>query len=223
MKLLLKSALFLNMLMPLVCGAVEIYSEFPDIIDPTERYVIYSHGLIVEGNDPTPTSPVFGVYDFPAIKKALFEGGGFNLIAHHRPKNTEILSYVGLLESWVKQLVEAGVEPSRITLVGFSRGSHLTAYASGRLKDYGVNTALLASCINGDVTGEDAPLVLGGHFLNIYETTDVMGSCDKLANRSELHSFREIAITTEKQHGAFFKPLPEWVKPLKEWINKTNR
>src|SRR5688572_29180787 len=93
----------------LPAGAVQIYDGFPDEIHPAERYVIYSHGLIVEGDDPRPVHPEHGVYDFPAVKNALFESGGFNLIAHHRPKNTEVDAYVDTLESWVRRLVAAGV------------------------------------------------------------------------------------------------------------------
>jgi hypothetical protein len=203
--------------------AAQLFTEMPDVVNPDERYVIYSHGLIVEGDDPAPVSPEFGTYDLPGIKDALFADGGFNLIAHHRPKNTDFLSYVATLESWVLELLEAGVTPSRITLVGFSRGSHLTAYASARLQNYGINTALLASCMEDDIPGSDAALMLGGNLLNIHETTDVMGSCEKLASHSKLLSFREITITTGKQHGAFFQPLPEWVVPLKVWIDETNR
>jgi hypothetical protein len=203
--------------------AAEIFTEMPNTVNPEERYVLYSHGLIVEGDNPTPESPEFGVYDFPAIKEAIFAEGGFNLIAHQRPKNTEILAYVATLESWVLRLLQAGVKPSRITLVGFSRGSHLTAYASGRLKEYGINTALLASCSDGDIAKNDSPLVLGGHVLNIYETTDLVGTCEKLGSRGELLSFKEIAITTGRKHGAFFQALPEWVEPLKAWISETNR
>ena len=36
-------------------NAVEVYETFPEAIDPSERYVIYSHGFIVEGSDPRPT------------------------------------------------------------------------------------------------------------------------------------------------------------------------
>lgn len=211
------------LLFSLAVQAAEIHSAMPGAIAPDERYVIYSHGLIVEGDNPVPESPEFGRYDFPTIKNAIFAGGNFNLIAHHRPKNTEFLPYVDTLESWVVQLLDAGVKPSRITLVGFSRGSHLTAYASARLQDRGINTALLASCTDGDIASNDAPLMLGGHLLNIYETTDEVGACDKLANRSKLLSFKEIAITTGKRHGAFYQPLPEWIEPLKAWINATNR
>src|SRR5580692_3918162 len=77
-------------LFPLSGGAADIYAHFPDTIHANERYVIYSHGLIVEGDNPKPISPKFGQYDFPGIKLALFSGGGFNLIAYQRPKNTEV-------------------------------------------------------------------------------------------------------------------------------------
>jgi hypothetical protein len=59
--------------------------------------------------------------------------------------------------------------------------------------------------------------------LSIYETSDELGSCATLAARSHLTSFKEVAISTGKTHGAFFQPLPQWVKPLKTWISRTNR
>ncbi len=214
--------LLLALLVPLSGGAAEIYDDFPGEIHADERYVIYSHNLIVEGDDPAPIHPEFGVSDFPAVKQALFEGGNFNLIAHHRPKNTEIDPYVDKLESWVRRLLTAGVKSSRITLIGFSRGSYLTALASSRLRSTGINTALLAACSEGDIS-HHPPLVIGGHLLSIYETTDVVRSCAKLAARSQLASFKEVAISTGKKHGAFFIPRPEWVQPLKAWIEETNR
>src|ERR1700722_66626 len=209
-------------LVPISGRAVEIYDRFPDAIHADERYVIYSHGLIVEGTDPKPISPKYGQYDFPAIKQALFNQGGFNLIAYQRPKNTDFDGYVETLKSWVKRLLDAGVRPSRISLGGFSRGGQMTAHASSALASKGINTALLAICTDGDFD-RDPPLVLGGNLLSIYETSDEVGSCTKLATRSHLASFKEVAISTGKKHGAFFQPLPEWVRPLKAWIAETNR
>jgi uncharacterized protein len=118
--------------------------------------------------------------------------------------------------------LDAGVKPSRITLVGFSRGAYLTAMASSRLASTGIGTALLAICEKGEVSDQPT-LVLGGNFLSIYETSDDLGSCAGLAARSHLASFQEVAISTGKKHGAFFQPLPEWLDPLKAWIAKTNR
>jgi len=213
--------LALLMLVPISSAAVEIYDKFPDDIHPGERYVIYSHGMIVEGNDPKPISPLYGQYDFPAIKQSLFSSGGFNLIAFQRPKSADD-SYAETLKSWVRRLRDAGVYPSRITLVGFSRGAGLTALASNELASDGINTALLAICEGGDVA-QTPGLILGGNLLSIYETSDALGTCGKLAARSRLKSFEEVAISTGKKHGAFFQPLPEWLQPLKAWIAKTNR
>jgi hypothetical protein len=213
--------LALIVLIPIGASAVEIYDRFPDSIHAGERYVIYSHGLIVEGDDPKPVSPKYGQYDFPAVKQALFNQGGFNLIAYQRPKSADD-SYADMLQSWVQRLLDAGVKPSRITLVGFSRGAQLTALASNGLTSAGINTALMAICEDGEVS--HAPrLNLGGNLLSIYETSDDLGSCGKLAARSHLKSFNEVAISTGKKHGAFFQPLPKWIRPLKAWIAETNR
>jgi hypothetical protein len=213
------------MAIPVSARAVEIYDNFPDNIHASERYVIYSHGLIVEGNNPRPISPKYGQYDFPGITQALFNGGGFNLIAYQRPKNADFAAYVETLKSWVHRLIQAGVAPSRITLVGFSRGGQLTAYASSDLASIGINTALLAICQNGDFDRDPpgAHLILGGNLLSIYETSDQLGSCAKLAARSHLTAFKEVAISTGNGHGAFFQPRNDWLKPLKAWIAETNR
>ncbi len=101
------------LLIPLSCRAVELYDHFTTAIHAAERYVIYSHGLIVEGTDPRPISPKFGQYEFPAIKQALFSEGDFNLIAYQRPKNTDFDGYVGQEfsprngENWLAALQQA--------------------------------------------------------------------------------------------------------------------
>src|SRR3984885_6877859 len=184
--------LVLLMLMPLSSRAVEIYDRFPDSIHAGERYVIYSHGFVAEGDDPKPVSPQYGLYDFPAIKEAIFSSGGFNLIAYQRPKSLDD-SYADTLKSWVNRLVEGGVKPS-----------------------------LLAICEKRDVSGAPG-LSLGGNFLSIYEKSDSMGKCNKLAARGHLTSFKETAISTGKKHGTFFQPLPQWIEPLKAWIGTTSR
>ena len=213
--------LALLVLVPLSSRAVEMYDRFPGSIHAGERYVIYSHGFIAEGDDPKPVSPQYGLYDFTAIKEAIFSSGGFNLIAYQRPKSLDD-SYVETLKSWVKRLIDGGVKPSRITLVGFSRGAYLTVSASNDLADVGINTALLAICEKGEVSGAPS-LSLGGNLLSIYEKSDSMGTCNKLAARSHLISFKEVEISTGKKHGAFFQPLPQWLEPLKAWIAKTSQ
>jgi hypothetical protein len=202
--------------------AETLYEQFPSQINPDEKYVFYSHGFIVEGDNPSPVHPEYGRYEFPAIKQELFEIGGFNLIADHRQKNTDIEEYASLLESWVIALIQAGVAPADITLIGFSRGAHLTALASSRLRAYEINTVLMASCFDGDIV-TDPPISLRGRLLSIYETSDTAGPCGKLAARSELNSFDEIYISTGRKHGAFYTPSRYWLNPIEEWLERFNR
>ncbi|MEO9945917.1 alpha/beta hydrolase [Paraglaciecola sp.] len=199
--------------------AGEVFTGFPSEIEVNGKYVIYSHGLIVEGDKSRPVHPKFGAYEFDLIKDALIEDSDFNLIAEHRPKNTEIAAYSKKLVSWVETLVSNGVAHANITLVGFSRGGELTAYASNELKKLNINTVLLATCWPGSIQSK-SKVTFGGNLLSVYEVTDGALSCKGVADRSsELISFNEIAIETGKGHGAFFKPLVEWIVPVKQWIN----
>lgn len=200
--------------------AVEIYDDFPPTIHPDEEYVFYSHGLIVEGSDPRPVHPEFGTYEFPEIIRALFNEGSFNLVAHHRPAGTDPNDYAAKLVGWVHQLVDSGVQPSSITLVGFSRGAQITLNASSQLAQLGINTAVMAVCFDGDFPFSPA-IELSGRVLSIYETSDTVRSCDAILARSdEAVSTAEIAISTGKRHGAFYTPLSEWMVPLKAWLNE---
>jgi hypothetical protein len=200
--------------------AGEILASIPQSIDAKSHYVIYSHGRIVEGDDPMPIHSVWGVYDFPAIKKQLAESADVVLIAHHRPANTDVDSYVEMLESWVLRLTAHGVDPRHITLVGFSKGGEITALAASALKPLPINTALLATCWPGGVQNREN-VTLHGRLLAIYESTDAALSCKELANRSVgLSSFQEIAITTGREHGAFYEPLAVWIEPLTEWTQQ---
>jgi hypothetical protein len=56
--------------------------------------------------------------------------------------------------------------------------------------------------------------------LSIYETSDDLGrSCRSLAEAStSVSSFEEIALSTGRQHGAFYAADPAWLDPVIEWI-----
>jgi hypothetical protein len=196
--------------------AGSISENLPETIDKDQRYVFYSHGYIVEGNNPEPVHPKWGQYAFPAIKKALAEDADFHLIAHHRPANTDFTQYTRLLAAQVRQLMSAGVVPSNITLIGFSRGGNLTLHAAQRLHNNQLNIVLLGTC-NPSLLAKD--LRLYGRILSIYEASDGAGSCQKLASASKTYSsFKEIKINTGLEHGAFYRPIREWIQPVKHWL-----
>lgn len=198
-----------------------IHTEFPQEIDPKDKYVFYSHGYIVEGTNPTPVDKRngWGMYDFPAVKQALSDKE-HQLIAYHRPKGTDPYEFSYKLAGDVRTLVRAGVVPENITLIGFSRGAFITAVTSHNLANVEVNTILLAGC-GRFASDRYKNMSLYGHVLSIFETTDGSQTCRKLELRSpEAKSFDEIAINTGLSHGAFYRPKDEWVKPIKKWIRQ---
>ncbi len=210
-------------LLAVTCGAHAAgMPDFPAQIDKSARYVIYSHGRIAEGADERPVSPEHGVFDFPAIRDALVKSGDVTLIARHRPKDADAKAEAERLEQGVRRLAAAGVKPSHITLVGFSKGAYITALASSHLKDLRINTAILAICVNGVPSNE--PMTLAGNVLSIYETSDDVGSCRKLGQDSEPGiRFEEVSLSTGLKHGTFYRPIEAWLTPLLAWISRTNR
>ncbi|WP_462159696.1 alpha/beta hydrolase [Pseudoalteromonas sp. GB56] len=202
------------------------YSELPEVVDPTASYIFYSHGYIVEGDDSRPEHPRWGVYDFPAVVSAIAELGApkrnFTIIAEHRAKNTDSFAHAKKLESQVRQLISRGVLAKNITLIGFSRGGYITAITSSYLANKDIKVVILAACTSG--LAKQPHIQLYGHVLSIYETSDSVGSCDEVVARNpdNIASYQEVAITTGKEHGAFYQPSEQWLMPLKIWLSRGN-
>lgn len=202
------------------CTANNIYENFPNEIKPNEKYVFYSHGFIVEGTNPTPINPRWGMYDFPQIKKVLSDDS-YNLIAYHRPKDTNPREFAKKLTENANTLIHNGVRPENITFVGFSRGGAITILTSNYLASGKVNFVILAGC--SKFVKNNPELEVFGNILSVFETSDGVGSCQFLIDRSQkVETFKELSISTGKEHGAFYNPLPEWILPVKKWI-KSNR
>lgn len=214
----------LTILVSSLSWAGGVYDRLPDKINSEDKFLFYSHGYIVEGDNPRPIETKFGwgMYDFPAIKAAL-ASEDYHLIAAHRPKNTDPFKYATELNRQVRQLVDAGVPAANITIMGFSRGAFITGLASDKLADLSVNTVILAGC-GGLGSARFPDIRVYGHVLSVYEKSDQAGTCKKLKDKSKgLTSYTEIEINTALEHGAFYRPLPEWLIPVKKWIReKTN-
>lgn len=199
-------------------SAEAIHSSFPAQIDTNKRYVFYSHGFIVEGDNPKPVHPRWGVYDFPAVKQAL-KGKDYELIAYHREKASDPFKHVQMLANHARELLKKGVQASDIYFVGFSRGGGITALVSNELQNTEVNYVILAGC--SGLIKSQKQAVLYGRVYSVREKSDKVGSCGFLLNRGgEVPFFQEIVINTGKEHGAFYQPLDAWLKPVLTFINK---
>lgn len=213
-------ACILSLMVSASLMAKEVLSHIPENYSAADKFVFYSHGYIVEGDNPRPveTKHGWGLYDFPNIKQAL-ANPSYTLIATHRKKNTDPFVYAKALSENIRTLVKHGVKPSHITVVGFSRGAFITGLTSNYLADVGVNTVLLAGC--GRLSSsKHANIQVYGHVLSVYEKSDGAQSCVKLKAKSmSLTSFEEVGINTGLSHGAFYRPNDAWLIPVKNWLN----
>jgi hypothetical protein len=184
--------------------------------DEPERHLFYLHGQIVEGSDGRPVHPEYGVYDYPAIVAAL-EQQGFIVHSEIRAHNTNGIAYAARLTEEVEALVAEGVAPERISIVGTSKGGGIAVAASSKLDNEGLTFVFMGTCVNWI---ENYPsLRLRGRILSIVEESDaVAGSClERFADSDIRPVFREIRIRTNRGHGAFYQPLPDWVEPVASW------
>ena len=194
-----------------------ILTDIPDAPDPAKIHLIYLHGRIVENAGPRPTDPLYGLYDYPAVLEALASRGAVVVSAQRAPK-TNMDQYAGVVVSQVEKLIEHGVAPGNIVVVGFSKGGGIAKRVSSFLRRPQVRFVLLATCPAGPLATQ---IRLTGRIFSVFETSDDMGgSCRPLAEQSERPtSFKEVSISTGKMHGTFYLPLPEWVDPVLDWVH----
>ena len=182
------------------------------------QHLFYSHGYIVEGDNPRPVHPRYGVYDFPAIVAALQQPGRV-VHARHRPAGQSVDAHARVLADEVRALLQQGVRPEQIVLLGFSRGGVITLKASALLQQPQLRLVLLASCFPG--LGK-RPLRPVGRLYSLYEQSDAVGSCQPLLQQwPDLRLQEERSIHTGLGHGAFFQPRTEWLDILSTWLDNS--
>ncbi len=209
---------------PTAVAALTAY-EFPTSISLTHRYMFYLHGKIIEDQGLAAVSPEFGAYEYASILKTLADKG-FTVISEQRPKDADVWAYGREVGGQVAVLINAGVPPGHITVVGASKGAWIAAVVSFLLKNPGVNYVLLGSCHSNMVDEfKNSGMSLHGNVLTIRDAADVeySGSCSPLFQASEgrgLGQHREIVLNTGMGHGIVYKPLDEWVLPTVEWASR---
>ena len=201
--------------------AAEVLRAPPAKPDPARRYLFYLHGAIVEQGGEKPVHPRWGLYDYPAVLEALGARGAA-LISERRGE-TEPVEYAERVAEQVRSLLRAGVPAGRIGIVGFSKGGAIAIHASHLLARADVAFVLLGAC--GEWLADEPGLRLHGRVLSIRETSDTVGgSCRSLADRrGGSGAFEEIAISTGKEHGAFYLPRAVWVEPTLDHLAQENR
>ena len=195
----------------------ELPEDLPEKIDPEGRYLFYLHGQIVEDQGVRPAHSRFGIYEYEAIVDTL-SSRDLIVISEAREAGTDVWIYAQKVQGQVEGLLEAGVPPGNISVVGHSKGGSIAIMTSSFLKNDRVNFVFLACC--GDWMLQRPQIDLHGRILSIYDQSDdLTGSCRKAFEKAGAPLVtREIVLQTGQGHGAFYRPIPEWVEPVINWV-----
>ena len=196
---------------------------FPRSIDPKKPHLFYLHGKIIEDQGIPAISPEYGAYEYAEILEA-FRGYGFTVISEQRPKYTDGRVYASKTAEQVRVLLNAGVAPQDITVVGASKGAGIAVMVSNSLKNEHVNYVIMGICHPEAVADfMDAGIYLSGNVLSIYDASDnYAGSCQELfisSSEKGLSSHDEILLNIGTGHGILYKALDEWLVPAIHWAN----
>lgn len=192
-----------------------VLGNAPREIDRSARYLFYVSGYIVAEGNTRPTSPKYGVYEYQEILES-FKERGFVVISEARKQSPEIEPHAAKVAAQVKQLLNAGVPPQNITIVGASQGSWIAMLVSTYTANRDVNFVFLAACAADD--GFLKSVDLHGNVLFISERTDLPGSCQRFRDDAKgIREYKAIEINTGLKHGFLYRPLKEWIEPTIEW------
>lgn len=195
---------------------------FPISIDLSKQFLFYLHGKIIEDQGIHAVSPDYGAYEYEEIL-AKFASYGFVVISEQREKNTDAMKYADRIVGQATELLNAGVSPENITVIGASKGAYIAALVSNLLKNSKVDFVLLGTCHPTTIEEwKQNRTFLFGNVLAIYDSVDeYSGSCKELFELStRINRHEEIVLHIGAGHGILYKPLDEWILPAVQWAEQ---
>jgi hypothetical protein len=220
MKTVLALALALAPTVGSAADGGRILESAPESPDPAARYLFYLHGRIIEVQGPGAVSPVFGAYDYDGILKALAEKG-FTVVAEVREDGAGREFAVETARQ-VRDLLQAGVPPRHITVVGFSKGGMLAVGVSTLVGADEVGYVILAGCSSDERWVSRVAPRVRGRFLSLFDSSDRLGpSCEPLyAAAEQLSQKEEHVFETGLDHGLFYRPRADWLDRVVAWASE---
>lgn len=202
---------------------MEAFLSFPPSCpDPSNRFLFFVHGRIVETDGPHGVSPDFGPYRYFDILQAL-NTGDHVLVSEQRDHEVDAHSYAKVLASRVEGLLSAGVSADAISVAGFSKGGYITLLAAKLLQNDALKFVILAGCTPGLVSGVDEKAEgLRGRVLSMVDyRDDRCFSCGPLFSRNpQLRETSDIVFSDGDGHGHFFRPGPDWIGLTLDWSRR---
>ena len=180
-------------------------------------HIYYLHGKINEEQGRNAVSEKFGKFEIDEILKQLNVN---NSVIHCeiRSKDTDVKIYATKISREIDSLINSGIPPKNITIVGASKGA-IIAMNISNINKHNINYVFLAG--NNDYQEKNNDWKFHGQILCIYDLSDdIAGKNYNYWKEKPNYStiFEQLEIKTNLGHGFLYKPLKEWINPTKEWI-----
>lgn len=186
-----------------------------------QHYILFLHNKFIEENESGIKHPHYGIAQYDEILD-YYTKENFVVISEKRPANTDAKTYARKVTKQIDSLISKGVKPSKITVIGTSKGGYIAQFVSSLAKNKDLNYVFIGSCAEEDVV-KIPDINFSGNILSIYEKSDVIGqSCTNMKFKSVniVSRFKEIELNTGLKHGFLFKALPEWLEPSSKWAKQ---
>ena len=191
-----------------------VFSSVPAEVLPNKKYVFYLVGDLHH----------MEYENYKAIVTKFTEKG-YVVIANPIQNASYNANYINAIVEEVKSLLNQGVVPANITLLGFSSGGIATIKISALLQNPDINYIIVGGCPkpeNRFAFKDDNIVAPVGRFLNIYDRDDeyfgrftpvfknIKGSAPRVV--------QEKRIVSGKGHNFGLEPLNLWVNPALQFI-----
>lgn len=188
--------------------------------EQNQRYIFFFHNKFLEENAIDAVHPEYGRAQYNEILNA-FTTDHFIVVSEKRSKNTNAVTYARKMVTQIKKLIQKGVPPSNITVIGTSKGGYIAQYVSTYLANPNVNFVFIGCFRDVDLV-EIPDINFCGNILTIYENSDIYGVSAirrKETSTLKINHFKEIELHTNLKHGFLYQALDQWIVPCKKWAN----
>ena len=191
-------------------------------LETEKDYIFFIHNKFLEENPDGTFSKEYNVKaEYNKILKS-FSKDGFVVLSEKRKPNTNATEYAKKIVLQIDSLMQKGVKPNNITVIGTSKGGYIAQYVSTFAKNPNLNFVFIGSFQNTDIA-EIPAINFCGNILTIYEKSDVFGVTAvkrKQTSKLKINQFKEIELNTGLKHGFLYIASDEWLKPSKMWATR---
>ncbi|MBC9796899.1 alpha/beta hydrolase [Sinomicrobium weinanense] len=206
-----------KILMILFAG-IFCFSPFAFQNTAEDHFIFFLHNRFPEEHNLNEAHPEYGRTEYDAIIRE-FKNNGFTVISEIRQGNVNARDYALGITRQIDSLLEKGVKPGNISIIGTSKGGYIAQYVSTFMQNPDLNFVFIACFTDSDM--QNIPDInFCGNILTIYEKTDPFGVSAvkrKEASSCKIPHFKEIELNTGMRHGFLFKPLKVWMGPAIQW------